>query len=93
MKKIWQFIYRHPIWSIVITWLLLYFTASMITHTYNPGIWWFVTLFIYALLGRTIRKARHAEKKQKESDYQAKQIAIELHKLQTANNSPQKGAE
>lgn len=80
-KKIWKFIYSHPIWTLIISWLIIYFAYSLATKTYNPGGCLLLATFIFSLFSPFIRRARSNEARRNEAEFLAKQIALEQDKL------------
>lgn len=80
IKKIVNFVINHPIWSIVITGLVITFIDGYSTRSWNFGGCFFLTIIIFAFLAPFIRKARDKKERKEEIDYLAKRIAEEQKK-------------
>ena len=78
--KLINFIKKHPIWTIWIITLILYFINAFKTGNLNPTGYFLIGLFITAAAAPFIRRARRKKERKEEIDYLAKRIVEEQNK-------------
>lgn len=80
ISKIINFVVNHPIWSIIITGLVITFFSGFETREWNFAGGFLITLLIFAFFAPFIRKAKDKKERKEEIDYLAKKIAEEQKK-------------
>ena len=78
--KIFDFIKKHPIWTIWIATFILYMINAVTTNNPNPAGYFILGLFLMALFSPLIRRARRRKENKEDMDYLAKKIAEEQKK-------------
>ncbi len=80
MKKIINFIIKHPFWTAMILWIILIAIIGKQNGNYNPAGALIITAFIAIIVAPFIRNARKKKEKKEDMDYFAKKIAEEQNK-------------
>lgn len=85
MKKIFEWIKRHPIWTVIIFCFILCFIDGYGKGTFNVPGYAFIALFLIALISPYIRKLRKQKADKENADYLAKKITEEMKSQSTAD--------
>lgn len=80
ISKIINFVVVHPIWSIIITGLIITFFTGFKSREWNFAGGFLITLIIFAFFAPFIRKARDKKERREDIDYLAEKIAEEQKK-------------